>query len=30
MKASCNSMETLYELELIEDLLEDKPSQNNG
>ena len=30
MKESCNSIETLYELELIEDFLEDKPSHNNG
>ena len=32
MKESCNSIETLYELELIKDLLEDKPrsSHNNG
>ena len=28
MKESCNSIEILYELELIEDLLEDKPIQN--
>ena len=30
LKESCKSIETLYELELIEDLLEDKPSHNNG
>ena len=30
MIESCNSIETLYELELIEDLLEDKPIHNNG
>ncbi len=26
MKESCNSIQTLYELELVEDLLENKPS----
>ena len=30
MIESCNSTETLYELELIEDLLEYKPIHNNG
>ncbi len=29
MKESCNSIETLFELELILDLLEDKTSDNN-
>ncbi len=28
MKESCNSIETLYELELIEDLTKVKPSHN--
>ena len=30
MKESCNSIETLYELELVDDLIENKPSQYNG
>ncbi len=30
MKESCISIETLYELELTKDLLEETPSHNNG